>query len=228
MRALLLCAGAEHERMRMQPLHVRTLPVRPSRGLERADERPATLAWVLRMSANGAIQAGLGDLRAELLAFLERRLGSRADAEDVFHDTVVRALEHTPPDHEEALRPWLYATLKHALVDRWRRGDVARRALSKLEAEPDAHDEALDRAVCACVTGALGALKPEQAAALRAVELDEEAVGTWAARIGITPNAASVRLHRARAALRRELARACGACATVEACVECSCDTGAD
>ena len=213
----------------MQPLHVRAMHVRCDRGHEPARAwRCEALGWVLRVSADGAMQAGLGDMRVELLAFLERRLGSRADAEDVFHDAVVRALEHAPPSHTEALRPWLYATLKHALVDRWRRGDAARRALGRLEAEPEAHDEALDRAVCACVTGALGALKPEQAAALRAVELDEEAVGTWAGRIGITANAASVRLHRARAALRQALERSCGACATVAACVECSCDTGVD
>ncbi len=217
--------------MPLRDLRVRARNLRSERRPERDAGRASTHGRVLRMSAIGAIGSGglaRDDLRAELLAFLERRLGSRADAEDVFQDSLVRALEHAPPDHEAALRPWLYATLKHALVDRWRRGDAARRALGRLEAEPAGDDEALDRAVCACVAGARGALKPEQAAALRAVELDEESVGAWAARVGITANAASVRLHRARAALRDELARACGACATVAACVDCSCESGAD
>lgn len=181
-------------------------------------------------ASDGAVGEGLERMRGELLAFLERRLGSRADAEDVFQDAVVSALGRAPPSHDEAFRPWLYTTIKRALIDRWRRGEVARRAHARLEGEPealDAVDAELDHAVCACVSGALGALKPEYGEALRAVELDEQPVGAWAAAVGITANHASVRLHRARAALRGALERACGACASASACRDCHCESPA-
>lgn len=40
--------------------------------------------------------------------------------------------------------------------------------------------------------------------------------------LGITTNNATVRLHRARRALKRELERSCGICAT-HGCLDCTC-----
>jgi RNA polymerase sigma-70 factor (ECF subfamily) len=72
------------------------------------------------------------------------------------------------------------------------------------------------------VSDFLSALKPEYARALRRVDLDGTRVRESATEEHITPNNASVRLHRARAALRREVERACGTCAT-HRCLDCSC-----
>ncbi len=65
-------------------------------------------------------------------------------------------------------------------------------------------------------------LKPEYADAIRRVDLGGVAVGAFAAHAGLTPNNAAVRLHRARAALRRQLERCCGTCAT-HGCLDCVC-----
>jgi RNA polymerase sigma-70 factor (ECF subfamily) len=47
-------------------------------------------------------------------------------------------------------------------------------------------------------------------------------VKTFAAEHGITPTNASIRLLRARQALKKEVTRACGTCAE-HGCVDCSC-----
>ena len=160
------------------------------------------------------------------VAFLERRLGSRADAEEVLQAAYVRALEKgVPDDGGDELVAWFYRVLRNALVDRARRADGERRASERLTREPvAAEDPELRAAVCACMHDLLPALKPEYADMVRAVDLEERPVAEVAARGGITANNATVRLHRARQALKKQLLRACGACAA-HGCLECHCRT---
>ena len=75
---------------------------------------------------------------------------------------------------------------------------------------------------CACITAMVDTLKPEYGAALRRVDLDGLSVRGFAEEVGITPGNAGVRLHRAREALRRQLARSCGTCLD-HGCLDCRC-----
>jgi len=76
--------------------------------------------------------------------------------------------------------------------------------------------------VCACVVRLVDTLKPEYAAAIKRVDLDGATVADFGREIGITPNNAGVRLHRAHDALRRQLALSCGTC-TLHGCLDCTC-----
>ena len=80
--------------------------------------------------------------------------------------------------------------------------------------------------VCACITRLLPVLKPEYAEMIRRVDLDEQPVSGVARSLGITANNAMVRLHRARAGLKKQLERSCGTCAT-HGCLDCRCGTAA-
>ena len=100
------------------------------------------------------------------------------------------------------------------LADHWRRRDAERRALAAYAdeaaaARPD--DGALLEAVCGCVTGLVGTLKPELADIIRASISTASPLRGYAAGAGITANNAAVRLHRARQALGRQLRRTCAA-----------------
>jgi RNA polymerase sigma factor (sigma-70 family) len=162
--------------------------------------------------------------RDEFLGFLEKRLGDRAAAEDVLQAAYVRSLdaaEHL--EQPDSVIAWFYRVLRNAVADRARRRQAEARAVERAALEPSAvEDEALEREVCACVGRLLPTLKPEYAAALEAVELRHASVAELAASEGITANNASVRLHRARQALRRKLEQTCGACST-HGCVDCTC-----
>jgi RNA polymerase sigma-70 factor (ECF subfamily) len=122
-------------------------------------------------------------------------------------------------------RAWFYRLLRNAIIDQARRRAAAARALEALAAElgddERTSDEA-DRAVCACVARVAQSLKPEYAEALRRVELDGASMKELAAAAGITPANAAVRVSRARAALKRQVAASCGACAE-HGCVDCTC-----
>lgn len=160
------------------------------------------------------------------LSFLERRLGSRPDAEEVLQGAYVRALERgVPEDAGDGIVTWFYRVLRNGLLDRARRRDAERRSGERLAREAEeAEEPELRAAVCACMHDVLPALKPEYADVVRAVDLEERALAEVAAARAITVNNATVRLHRARQALRKQLLRTCGACAA-HGCLDCTCRT---
>jgi RNA polymerase sigma-70 factor (ECF subfamily) len=78
------------------------------------------------------------------------------------------------------------------------------------------------RETCACLTRLMTTLKPEYAAILESVDLGGRPLAGAARDLGITSNNASVRLHRARRALRQRVQQSCGTCAT-HGCLDCDC-----
>lgn len=163
---------------------------------------------------------------ARFLGFLERRTGSREEAEDLLQDALVRSLERAPPlDGEASVITWFYRVLRNALTDHYRRQDSRGRAVTRLAAESPAAaepDAELEAAACACVMGLLDTLKPEYGSAIRRVDLEGASVRSYAEESGITPGNAGVRLHRAREALRKQLVRTCTTCLE-HGCLDCVC-----
>ena len=185
----------------------------PSEQLELKPETPEVLKLLL-------------ENHARFLGFLERRIGSRDEAEDLLQEAFVRSLDRAPPmaDSDSAIA-WFYRVLRNALIDHYRRTDTRSRAFERLAAEAEASaepDSEMENVVCACVMSLVETLKPEYGEAIRRVDLEGDSVKGYAEGLGITPSNAGVRLHRAREALRRQLARSCGTCLE-HGCVDCSC-----
>ena len=171
----------------------------------------------------------LVDNKRQFLGFLERRLGDRALAEDILQDAFVKSLEKAEDVRDEtSSEAWFYRTLRNAVIDHYRRMGTRNRALEALAREmedaveppPELRDE-----ICACVTRLAATLKPEYAQAIRRIDVEGAAVQELAEEIGITPNNASVRVFRAREALRKQVKASCGSCAD-HGCLECSCGFG--
>ena len=172
----------------------------------------------------GPLETLVSNHRA-FLAFLERRLGSRALAEDVLQDAFVKGLDKvgTLRDEESAVA-WFYRVLRNAVVDQHRRHDALQRALASLaeELETAAPGGEVQAEVCRCIGDLARTLKPEYEAALRRIELDGVAVKDYAVEAGISSSNAAVRVFRAREALRKQVAHSCGTCAD-HGCVACTC-----
>jgi len=149
-------------------------------------------------------------------------VGTSLATAKVLGGEVSEASEGSPLD--EALLAWFYRVLKNAVIDQQRRLGARQRSLDRLA---EALDHApviaeLEREACRCVLSISENLRPEYAEALRRIELDGVAVKDFARDKGITPQNAATRVFRARRALERELARACGTCAT-HGCFDCTC-----
>lgn len=174
--------------------------------------------------STGIAVATLVSNRHEFLAFLERRLGSRALAEDILQEAFARSLIKVEQlEREESAVAWFYRVLRNAVADYRRRSDVSERKLEALSRElGEATEPEIHAAVCQCVKGLAATLKPEYAAALQAVEVEGVAVKDFAAAAGISASNAGVRVFRAREALKLQVKRCCGSCAD-DNCRDCTC-----
>lgn len=175
-------------------------------------------------SAEPSVVERLVANRHEFLGFLERRLGSRAIAEDILQEAFTRSLLKSDQlESEESAVAWFYRILRNAVTDHQRRSGAATRQLEQFSRELDQQTEPeTQAAVCQCVKGLAATLKPEYAEALQAVEVEGKAVKDFASAAGITAGNAAVRVFRAREALKQQVKRCCGSCADNE-CRDCNC-----
>jgi len=186
---------------------------------------------MLDTNESSAIAGVLVENHRRFLAFLESRVGSREVAEDILQDALVRGLSRAEQlRDQESVIAWFYRALRNAVVDHWRKQGVERRIFdgdaALTEDQEPAADPELMATVCACAMSLLDTLKPEYAEAIRKVDLEDRSVKTFAEEAQVTPNNASVRLFRAREALRQRVERMCGTCAE-HGCLDCSCGGGA-
>lgn len=172
-----------------------------------------------------AIQ-NLLDLRQQFLGFIRRRVEDCAIAEDILQTAYLRALESEGRLREnESAVAWFYRILRNAIIDNYRRraaeGAALERWVQELETETNLNTPLHDT-TCQCITGALEVIAPAYAAFLREVDLGDTTLSGFAEAHNITPGNATVRAHRARAALRKQLIRCCGTCSE-HGCLECTC-----
>ncbi len=103
-----------------------------------------------------------------LLAFVQRLLGGdRSSAEDIVQETLLRAWRNADRLPPHAIRPWLYTTARHLVIDvyRRRRARPVETSSDQLDTivAADELDSALDSVL---VADALGALSPAHRAVL--------------------------------------------------------------
>ena len=173
-----------------------------------------------------AVLGVLVENHRQFLAFLERRVGSRATAEDLLQDAFVRGLHKLETlRSDESAVAWFYRLLRNAIIDHRRRKGATERKLAAFGQELEQHPEPaaeLQQAICRCVAELASTLKDEYAEALRAIEVEGLSVKDFAERANITPGNAGVRIFRAREALRKQVVRSCGTCAD-HGCFHCTC-----
>ena len=162
----------------------------------------------------------------QFLAFLEKRVESRAVAEDILQSAFVRGLERGAElRDEESAVAWFYRVLRNATIDHYRHRASTERAhegWGKEVITQEAPAAELQQEICQCVAALVETLKPEYREALRMIDLDEGSLNDLAEKSGITPGNAAVRVHRAREALRKQVRAACGSCAE-HGCLDCHC-----
>lgn len=138
-----------------------------------------------------------------VMAYARRRTAQLADAEDAVAETFIvawRRLEDKPPGGE---LPWLYAIARRVLSNQ-RRGTARRVRLGE-------RVQATARILTEGETGvpelldALARLGRTDQEVLRLTAWEGLTPAEIGAVLGISPNAAAIRLHRARARLERDL-----------------------
>lgn len=164
--------------------------------------------------------------RDEFLRFLEKRVESRAVAEDILQSAFVRGMEKASTlRDEESVVAWFYRVLRNAVIDHYRSRESATRLFEEWPEGLDVPGQPVEfvkNEICQCVNHVLAELKPEYRDALRTVDIEEHPVTKFAKQSGISSNNANVRVHRAREALRKQVRAVCGSCAE-HRCLDCTC-----
>lgn len=139
--------------------------------------------------------------------FARRRCATTEDADDIAAETFAiasRRADELPPGRE---RLWLFGVARRVLANQ-RRSTARREGLRARLAEDGQGPAPLpadERGEDAGLWVALAALSPEDREVLLMRAWDELAVQEIAVVLGCTPNAVSLRLHRARGRLRDAL-----------------------
>jgi RNA polymerase sigma factor (sigma-70 family) len=162
--------------------------------------------------------------------FVRRRVGDEFVADDILQQSLIRAVErHHSLRNEESAVAWFYRILRHTLADYYRsRGAEVRRNeafLQQLTVSGRHLEPSLDEAketVCTCLHRLLPGLRGNYAELIRRIDLEGESPEHVAEELNISRNNLTVRLHRARQALRTSLEDACGICSR-HGCLNCVC-----
>jgi RNA polymerase sigma-70 factor, ECF subfamily len=162
------------------------------------------------MSTTPATEALWRESSARLRAWFERECGSASDADDLLQETFVRVHERLESLVDAAsVRAWVGTIARNVL------GDHLRRRATRSPAEPEGELAAattaanLDPIVAGWLEAYLHELEPEDAAALRFVDLEGRTQAELAAREGLSLSGAKSRVQRARARLRARLEACC-------------------
>ena len=182
------------------------------------DQRPEILSHLLSREA---------DFRS----FLRRRVADDALAEDLLQQSFMRAVQQEHQvEQPEQIVAWFYRILRNATVDYYRargaedrklEGFVQELAATGTDKTPAFDD--LRPTICACLQRLLPNLRPAYADLLNRIDLEGQSPESVAKQLGMTPNNLTVRLHRARQALKKSLEESCGIC-TKHGCLHCTCD----
>jgi RNA polymerase sigma-70 factor (ECF subfamily) len=169
--------------------------------------------------------------RASFLSFLRKRIGDTNIAQDLFQQSVLRAIERQSSlrRREDAVA-WFLSILRHNLIDHLRKHAVEakgkkayRQALIRSGHGKVPPFEEVGDNPCRCAYVLLPTLRSSYAELIRRIDLDGESSKTVAQDLAITRNNVRVRLHRARQVLRARLVRFCGPCCE-RSCRNCRCD----
>ena len=172
-------------------------------------------------SVEGAIVKNL----QTFVAFARNRLGDHHLAEDVVQESLIKALTaDRHPETDEETTAWFYRILRLAIIDVYRKQGARSRALERFEKEfPGSPDEEDERELCKCFRRLLTLVPEQYRELLEEVDLKGGELDAVAAKLGLTRNNLTVRLHRARKHLRKALTSNCRAC-SVHGCLDCTCE----
>ena len=179
---------------------------------------------IAKLVDGSAAVALLARERRKFLNFILSRVSDLDAAEEILQKASLKVIARVDTLRDTArAEAWIYRILRNEILDHYRRSAVLEQR--KAEMDPDTMAEIPTQAnsrPCPCALEERSALRPGYSEALRTMEMENEPIAAHAARTGISLGNATVRLHRARKALRTRVEKRCGSCAGA-GCFDCNC-----
>ena len=156
------------------------------------------------------------ELSQPLLRYLSRLSGSRATADDLLQETLVKIARGLPGfEGRSSVKTWAFSIATRVATDHFRRPEQRARILNMEEAEiPAASDLELDEQIVvdemsACVRGVIDGLPADYRTALVLHDLEGMTAAQVAEVAHCSLATAKIRIHRARRRLKSALEDEC-------------------
>jgi RNA polymerase sigma-70 factor, ECF subfamily len=147
--------------------------------------------------------------RDRYLSFLRRRIDSTT-AEDILQSALLKVAERGIAPREDArLSSWFYSVLRNAATDYLRHRARGARVSAALLVEPAPADHDAPNECLEVTRSLVSHLSASDRETLETVYSEGGSITQLAERLAITRNAATVRVHRARAALAKLVETSC-------------------
>ncbi|MEM7584908.1 MAG: sigma-70 family RNA polymerase sigma factor [Acidobacteriota bacterium] len=173
------------------------------------------------LAKNDLIARVLCDKRADFEAFVRARVRSE-EANDVLQMAALRAIERADSlDDPDRVVAWLYRLHRNLIVDVIRKRSSDHRVIDPAAEVPD-QAPPLPSDLCACSVTQANHIRSAYSSILTLVDIGGMGLNEAARTLGITVNNATVRLHRARRALREKMLEHCGV-SNFQDCATCRC-----
>ncbi|MDQ2652290.1 MAG: RNA polymerase sigma factor [Chloroflexota bacterium] len=183
-----------------QPVAVeKQLPARRSQGLTSDDP---DLVGRAREGDQVAFATLFETYHAPILNYLHRMVGDRAMAEDLTQDTFIKAYNALPSTRPDlAFKPWLYRIATNTAISQLRRRKIVQ-WIPFMPGHDHASEQSIERSVGRKqdIEQTLSKLPQHYASALLLRHYQGLSLAETADALGITENAAKLRLFRARKA----------------------------
>lgn len=172
-----------------------------------------------RLTVTNALQ----EMQPEFRAFVAGRVAV-ADVDEVLQVASIKALQgaHTLSDPRK-VRAWLFRIHRNSIIDIFRKQLADRNhadSATRLELPDPRSVEEPDS--CVCSLSQAQRLRPSYASILSLVDAEGMRLGEAARMLELSENNASVRLHRARRALKDAMREHCGV-ESLRDCARCRC-----
>jgi RNA polymerase sigma-70 factor (ECF subfamily) len=151
-----------------------------------------------------------------LRRYLERMVGNRATADDLLQETLLRIARGLPGfEHRSSVKTWAFTIATRVATDYFRRPET-RAQIVDVDQAPEVSDSEMDvegRLVIdemnSCVREVIGSLPEDYRAALVLHDLQGLTAAATAEACGCSLATAKIRIHRARARLKKALEAEC-------------------
>ncbi|MEM8560902.1 MAG: sigma-70 family RNA polymerase sigma factor [Pseudomonadota bacterium] len=171
------------------------------------------------LANNDLVSRMLQQHAGRLRAFVSARVPA-SEVDDVLQTGAMRAVERAGSLKDPArVLPWLYRLHRNLIADMFRQQASHQR---KLEATAEIEQSESIVEICDCSVAQAKRLHTNYAEVLSLVDFGNGTLEDAASELGISVNNVTVRLHRARKALRQAMLDHCGV-ESMRDCLDCRC-----
>ncbi len=153
------------------------------------------------------------ELKVQLYAYLRRMTGNTADADDLLQETFMRIAHGLSGfKGKSSVKTWAFRIATNTAVDFLRRSKKVKFVeFSEADdvADADKDDDLVLDEMNTCIRGVIDTLPPDYRSVLVLTNFQDTPVEETARICGISVSAAKVRIHRAKARLKKALDKKC-------------------